>query len=349
MASSRLLVVLAYIGTLLWWSLVVPIVEAFAKYQSFGGRISHRDTFSSHALRKNEDVASASTPIQIRSYQHDGWNLTYRYKPADPGFDTPLLLVHPVGIGLSSWFWEPLMNQTGAAAYAPDLIGCGISDGADAWKPDQRALSVPLGWVEGCEALMQQEILPRNSGGCIVVTQGGLAPIGLLLAARNPNTVKGLVLASPPTFQEMTTALSEQELERNYHFYRHPLWGRLAFSILESRRAVEFFSNLFLFASACDEVWLDQVLREACAEARPPVQVFNAGFCMHRSYESEWTALQQPVWILQGQVDSRSRGDYAAGNPKRRLQTLPGKNALPWESAERVAAAVERAFFPRMK
>jgi hypothetical protein len=68
-------------------------------------------------------------------YDYDGWKLTYRYKAAEKGFekDSPILLIHPVGIGLSSWFWELFMDSwRGPAVYAVDLIGCGIAEGGDA-------------------------------------------------------------------------------------------------------------------------------------------------------------------------------------------------------------------------
>ena len=77
-----------------------------------------------------------------------------------------VLLIHPVGIGISSWFWEPLLSsisnmknnnvdQTSKAHYyAPNLIGCGTIEGSDAWDPNERGLCIPLGWVWGCEAFI---------------------------------------------------------------------------------------------------------------------------------------------------------------------------------------------------
>ena len=76
--------------------------------------------------------------------------------------------------------------------YAPDLIGCGIDHGADAWDPQTCGLFFPLSWVEGVETLMQAIVIPRwrdnqsvlpnifggnqnnGNGGCLVVAQGGL-------------------------------------------------------------------------------------------------------------------------------------------------------------------------------
>ena len=126
-------------------------------------------------------AAQAVAAPQLREYEYDGWKLAYRHKPAAAGRegDAPLLLVHPIGIGLDSWFWEKFLGAwSGGDVYAPDLIGTG---GGDTWDPAERGLFVPLDWARGCEALWRQEI--RRP--CVVVTQGGLAPVGVLLAARS--------------------------------------------------------------------------------------------------------------------------------------------------------------------
>lgn len=292
-------------------------------------------------------------------YNYDGWTLTYRYKAAEKGFekDSPILLIHPIGIGLSSWLWEPFMDYwRGPAVYAVDLIGCGRAEGGDAWDPDKRGLSFPLDWAKGCEALLQQKILPargkqfsspflgrgKMSPQCTVVAQGGLATVGVVLAARNPDMVDRLVLTSPPTWKDMTTAIPEAELQRNYNFLRSPVLGNLAFNFLESRWALEFFSNAFLFADKCDDLWIDRILEEACKAARPPVQAFNAGLCNHRSFEEELRTLSQPTLVLQGSKDTKKnkRDEYATEMRDATVQTIPGLNVLPWESAAEVCKAI---------
>jgi pimeloyl-ACP methyl ester carboxylesterase len=329
---------------------------------------------SLYATKESIDSGTAATSF-LRKYEHDGWNLTYLYKPATSKRyqnEPPLLLVHPVGIGISSWFWERFMEawQDGPALYAVDLIGCGAQHGADAWDPNQRGLFIPLGWVKACEAVMsQQQQLPyqkqqssfslssffSNSNAPFtsaspssysVVVQGGLAPVGVLLASRNPQTVQRLILTSPPTWREMTTPVPEKELATNYNFLKSPL-GALAFKfLLESRGAVKFFSNLFLFANkSCDETWISNCLNEACEAVRPPVQVFNAGFCFNQSYQDELqTQISQPVLILQGDKDERTqqqrRQEYVDVMANCSLQTIAGKNVLPWESPLETVAAV---------
>eukprot|EP00966_Prymnesium_polylepis_P016050 370771-Prymnesium_polylepis.1 len=108
---------------------------------------------------------------------------------------------------------------------------------------------------------------------CVVVAQGGLAPVGVTLSAREcdewcgSRAVCGLVLASPPTWSEMVTAKPVAEATKSYEQLASPL-GQLAFGLLEQRAFVRFFSNLFLFGEGteADERWLDA----CCAGVRTP-------------------------------------------------------------------------------
>jgi pimeloyl-ACP methyl ester carboxylesterase len=285
--------------------------------------------------------------------------LTYLYKPASSKYKTadPILLIHPIGIGMSSWFWERLMEDfaEGPALYAVDLVGCGLAHGAAAWDPSQGGMSVPLGWAQACEALMHKEMVGVGKTNNLlpglfatrrrytVLAQGGLASVALLVAARNPETCKALVLTSPPT--NLHTAVPSKELARNYAFFTGPLTAPLAFAALESRAAIRLFSNLFLFAPpGCDESWLDQTASEISPAARPPVGVFNAGFCQARSFAPELRELTQPLLILQGQNDKARNADrqdfYESHVSDCQVTTLPGKNVLPWESPAETSAVI---------
>lgn len=292
---------------------------------------------------------------EIRKYEFEGWNLTYRYKAASRGYENadPILLIHPVGIGLASWFWERFMAEwIGPAMYAPNLIGCGISEGGDAWDPDEKGLSFPLSWARGCEVLLRSSepssVIPgisffgaTKSRKWTVMSQGGLAPVAVQLASRNPTIIDKLILASPPTWRDMTTPIPEAELSRNYNFFRSPIWGRLAFQVLESRGAIEFFSNKFLFSKPCDSKWLDSAEKELGLKARPPVMAFNSGFCLHRSLDEEIVSLSQSTLILAGAGDKRQRDEYMQFMKNCSLQVLPGLNVLPWESPVETVGAVK--------
>ena len=306
---------------------------------------------------------SNNEKMKLQQYTHKTFNLTYLYKEAAPGRekDKPIILIHPVGIGLSSWFWKRLMESynDNPPIYAPDLIGCGIDHGADAWDPDEIGLFFPLSWVEGVETLMNEIVIPNwkemqtlqfpnvldfnrqmnnENNGCLVIVQGGLAPVGVMLAKRNPLTVSKLMLTSPPTYKDMTTAVPTAELQRNYNFLKSEIFGSIAFSLLESMALIKFFSNRFLFQDACDEEWLDETERESVVAARTPVQAFNAGLLQHRSFQEDLKESPQPKLIVSGTGDKRSidRQPYKEQLDTCSLVTIPGLNVLPWESPKEV-------------
>lgn len=99
-----------------------------------------RNTGSELTVSGN-DYASIDPRISIQKYKHKDWNLTYLYKEAAPGRenDKPIVLVHPVGVGISSCFWTELMAayKDNPPIYAPDLIGCGLKHGGDEWEPEK--------------------------------------------------------------------------------------------------------------------------------------------------------------------------------------------------------------------
>jgi len=174
---------------------------------SFAHRLHATESESKQQTISNSNPAS----ISIENYTHKEWKLTYLYKKAAPGHEheKPIILIHPIGVGISSWFWTKLMTAYGdhdndnPAIYAPDLIGCGLEHGADAWIPEEKGLFFPLSWVEGVETLMETVVIPRytqqsqlqfqlqshpkagtsfqnGEGGnidCTVVVQGGLVRI----------------------------------------------------------------------------------------------------------------------------------------------------------------------------
>jgi hypothetical protein len=341
----------------------------------FFGLLCYSQSFLLPVTRNQRDVALQRTfaqkavlekEIALRTYSYKDYNVTYRYKPPAPGHerDAPLLLIHPVGIGLASWFWENLIDawEYGGPIYAPDLWGCGNVEADD--LRHMPSSSFPDRWVEACDIFLSLSVdssAPRksvfpfvaklwtdssttNRRRWVVVAQGGLAPIGVRVAHRNPSQISHLILTSPPTWSDMTTAVPRTELQRNDQFLRSPVWGSLAFSLLETRWAVSFFSNLFLFASSNIEdttKWLDCIQDGVGPAQRFAVMAFNAGFCQQVSNEKELTELPQPTLILQGDEDkSRNRDEYVQNMKDCKIKTIPGKNVLPWESPARVCQAI---------
>lgn len=324
----------------------------------------------------NDSSSLLCNAFTLKKYQYkDYGELTYRYKDA-AGTTTKndikqqqqlptIVLIHPVGVGMSSWFWEKTMNQMvetmgyNGPIVAPNLIGCGLEDGNTSWNPnnddggndDGSVQNLPLEWVKQIEYLIQYELPSLSSSSssntnndtppppCILVVQGGCAPIGIMLSSRDKNRsrISKLVLASPPTYTNMvTTPVPKQELQNNYKFYTSTL-GNLAFQILESKWAVKLFSNLFLFQTECDDMWVEQCTNPLAVtnKARAPVAVFNSGYLLARSYKDEIMNISQPTIIISGKGDKRTtdRVQYSIDMKDCSLITLEeGCNVVPWES-----------------
>ena len=113
------------------------------------------------------------------TFNYNSFECSFRRKAAASGFESqpPLLLIHPVGIGLASWFWDQFLDEwNGGEVYVPDLIGCGDSE---EWDPSEQGLFVPLDWVRQLETLWVAEIRRPM----VVMSQGGLAPLAIQLAS----------------------------------------------------------------------------------------------------------------------------------------------------------------------
>ena len=246
--------------------------------------VTQRRIAQRNAKRLKRLRGGAIGSVTRGTFSHGGFECAFRRKAAAPGYETaaPLLLVHPIGIGLAGWFWDRFLESwAGAEVFVPDLIGCG---GSEAWEPSARGMFVPLDWERQIECLWREHV--RRPA--VIVSQGGLAPVAIRLAARDTDAwrgsraVQGLVLASPPEFGTLCEGLDDAEVERNFEQLGRTLGsnttlGTLAYRALASRPFVRLFSDAFLFAGAADERFLAECAAEAVPERRWPVLAFNAG------------------------------------------------------------------------
>ena len=108
----------------------------------------------------------------------DGKGYVSSVLPAGPNAspDTPpLLLVPPIGVGITRTFFNRFMREwveVGAPCevHAPDLLGCGAN-----WPRWPRKFYAPDDWAEQLDEYVRQNI----ARPVVVCTQGGLAPVAL--------------------------------------------------------------------------------------------------------------------------------------------------------------------------
>ncbi len=87
----------------------------------------------------------------------------------------PLLLLHPIGVGLSRCFWYRFCDQWQKQnlpnpIYSPDLLGCGESD-----MPS--VAYYPIDWAEQLQYFLET-IVQRP---VILIVQGALFPVAVSL------------------------------------------------------------------------------------------------------------------------------------------------------------------------
>ena len=263
-----------------------------------------------------------------------------------------LLLIHPVGVGLSSRFWDRFIRRWHAddpegELYAPDLIGCGEADcSSDPLTPDD--------WAQQLVAMLHE----RNDGPAVVVAQGTTLPIALAMLERAPELVCGLVAISPPGWRVLQETFPIERSQKLWRWlFRGPV-GNLFYRYARRRDFLKSFSkkNLFAQAEAVDEEWL-QALNKGSRNmnSRWAVYSFLAGF-WRRNWEPQLTSLRLPLQVVFGGSAtgigrSRSWDDleqrlatYRDKLPDAVIETIPGRNVLPYESPEDCVNCVRRWF-----
>lgn len=266
----------------------------------------------------------------------------------------PLLLIHPIGVGLSGKFWQrfcQIWQEKGYKnpIYNPDLLGCG-----DSAMP--HLAYYPIDWAEQLNYFIQTVIKQP----VILVVQGALFPVAIKLVGlqnqRNTSTnwVKKLVLSGPPPWPLMTKAKSnlQQKLQWNL-FFDSPL-GNGFYRYARTRKFLSSFSTkrLFADAAAVDEEWLNTLGEGAKPMAsRYAVFSFLAGF-WRENYQEQIMAIQQPTLVVMGEkassIGREGKAETAAQRLAEYLKYLPngeglkisGRNVLPYESTYEFVEAI---------
>ena len=261
--------------------------------------------------------------------------------PSDPSMP-PLMLIHPVGVGLSSRFWDRFVRcwheeDPETMLLAPDLIGCGEAE----FRNDPLT---PEDWAQP----LVDELHNHNSDPAVLIAQGTTLPIALAVIEKAPEMVRGLVAISPPGWRVLNETFPIEKSRRLWKWlFKGPI-GNLFYRYARRRNFLRNFSrkNLFAQTEAVDEEWL-QALNEGSRDMRGrwAVYSFLAGF-WRRDWALQFTNLTVPLQVIFGEsaagIGSSSRWDnldqrldiYREKLPEAVIQTIPGKNVLPYESTK---------------
>lgn len=284
-------------------------------------------------------------------YTWKNYRCAYEYYSPDVGEDrhgTPLLLIHPIGVGLSGRFWHRFCedwykNGHTNSIYNPDLLGCGESE-----MP--HIAYTPADWANQLQHFLQTVIQKPVT----LVVQGALLPVALELVQLlpQPNLIQKLVLASPPAMALMTQATGVRKQKLTWNLLDSPL-GAAFYLYARRPQFLSSFSTRQLFANAeqVDNQWLDMLVKGATDPAsRHAVFSFLAGF-WRQNYREAISALAQPTLVVMGDRASSISKDKQ-DTPDQRLadylECLPcsegvkiaGRNVLPYESTSDFTATL---------
>lgn len=261
---------------------------------------------------------------------------------------TPLLLIHPIGVGLSRRFWHRFCHawyKSGTnAIYNPDLLGCGESD-----MP--HIAYTPTDWATHLQHFLQSVVQKP----VIIVVQGALLPVALELVRlqTQPNLIRALVLASPPAMPVMTEASSILQQRLTWNLLDSPL-GTAFYFYARTKQFLSSFSTRQLFADPdrVDAQWLDMLVEGAANPAsRYAVFSFLAGF-WRQNYLEDFARITQPTLVVVGDKASSISKAGKQDTPDQRLADylkclsnaegikIAGRNVLPYESTTEFVSAI---------
>ncbi|NES21525.1 MAG: alpha/beta fold hydrolase [Symploca sp. SIO3E6] len=253
----------------------------------------------------------------------------------------PLLLIHPIGVGLSRLFWRRfgdawLKTSQPNPIYNPDLLGCGAN-------AQPRFAYYPEDWAQQLHYFIQEIVKTP----VIVVCQGALLPVAITLTDIAPHLIKGLVLAGPPTWQLLSEDKTSFNQRLAWNLFDSPL-GTYFYRYARRRQFLQSFSVKQLFAKAVDvdEQWLNTLQAGAKnLESRYAVFSFLSGF-WRQDYSAMIAKINQPTFVVLGEQASSISRDVEIETPKQRLESylkgftncqgtiIPGRNVLPYESTQ---------------
>ena len=279
----------------------------------------------------------------IHFYSWQGYRCSYKVFGSKAEATTPLVLIHPIGVGLSRTFWQPFIKSWMAqnptsTVYNPDLLGCGECD-----LPE--VAYYPADWASQLayfiETVIKQPV--------VLVVQGASFPIAIeLTQILESHWVKQLVLSAPPAWRTITDPAKpkQQQLLWNLLFDSPLGLGQLFYLYARRRQFIESFSIRQLFADAqqVDRNWLDE-LTEGAKDLKSRYAVFSflAGF-WRKNYASDIAQIKQPTLVVFGEQTSsisregksetvRERLDlYTSHLPQGKGCIISGRNVLPYES-----------------
>ena len=275
-------------------------------------------------------------------YQWNKYKCAYTSYNTDATSEYAIVLIHPIGVGLSGIFWQRFLTAQETSPvkmpiYNPDLLGCGASD-------LERIAYDPKDWASQLNYFIENIVKKP----VILVVQGASFPIAIYMASGDlkSDQIKGLILSGPPAWNIMINGGNLRISEIIWNVFFDSFIGSLFYQYARRREFIKSFSIKQLFANPedVDDEWLD-MLTDAATETKTRYAVFSflAGF-WRKNYSKLMTQLEQPILVLMGDQATSVSKDGFKETPEQRIELyeknipnvqgkiIKGRNVLPYES-----------------
>jgi pimeloyl-ACP methyl ester carboxylesterase len=266
-------------------------------------------------------------------YSNFGTTMTY-YKVAGQDRDaTPVVFVHGIGAGASSYEW---LENFGVFAerhpvYAYDLLGFGNSH-----RPNIRYTAEV--YIQQLTEFLQKVV----EKPAIIVASSLSGSYAVQVAYRQPDLVEKLVLLEPTGLNPRADKKKVQILPSFfYSFLRAPVLGKSLYSFVAARSSIRSFteSQLFYDKSLVTDEMVEQYYTSAHqpgAEYAPPS--FFTGL-LNAELGQTIGKLKQPILAIFGKESRITTVDEAnalkSQNPRIQLEIVSGARLLAhWEKAD---------------
>ncbi|MFM7365080.1 MAG: alpha/beta hydrolase [Cuspidothrix sp.] len=290
---------------------------------------------------------TTASPTQYYSWE----NCLCAYEIHQPTSSTPtgipLLLIHPIGVGLSRQFWRRFCQEWydknhQNPIYNPDLLGCGESD--------MPVLAhTPINWAKQLQYFLQTVVKKP----AIIIVQGALSTVAIELVKLEKELIAGIVFSDPTSRPVITKNAPKWQQKLLWRIFKSPI-GNLFFRYARTRRFLYSFSSekLFSLSKNVDDEWLNTLMADAKnMNSRYAVFAFLARF-WQRDYTNDIAAITHPTLLVIGEkslgISKESKKElpderlefYLSCLPQSQSVKMIGKNVMPYEYSQEFVGAI---------
>jgi pimeloyl-ACP methyl ester carboxylesterase len=241
---------------------------------------------------------------------------------------TPLVLVHGIGAGASSFMWRKNFDALARdfRVYALDLLGFGFSD-----KPATAPYSADLYAELIADFIREVAGSPSN-----LVATSLAAAYAVRVADEHPELVNALVLVAP-TGADNLRARPGMTGAAFYGLLQSPVLGTSFYNVMASERSIRDYAQKQLYFDkrrATDRMIANYYATSHQPGAQHAVAAFLSGY-LNADTRPAFARLRQPITLVWGRQDETTPLEQAVEllrlNPRASLEVFDRCRMMPQE------------------